>query len=146
MTAYRVEIIAVGTELLLGNVANTDAQHLSFAKTDRRIHFGLYGNMDLMDVPANIASYTEKTIRQNYIPARTFMNTVTNNPSIMVGGASTNNNVERSSIIQGYLESSNVQVVDEMVNMIVAQRAYELNSKAITASDEMLQQANNLRR
>ena len=58
----------------------------------------------------------------------------------------TNNNVERSNIIQGYLESSNVQVVDEMVNMIVAQRAYELNSKAITASDEMLQQANNLRR
>ena len=58
----------------------------------------------------------------------------------------TNNAVEKSDIIQGYLEGSNVQVVDEMVNMIVAQRAYELNSKAITASDEMLQQANNLRR
>ncbi len=58
----------------------------------------------------------------------------------------TNNNVEKSAVIQGYLEGSNVQVVDEMVNMIVAQRAYELNSKAITASDEMLQQANNLRR
>lgn len=58
----------------------------------------------------------------------------------------TNNNVEKSDVIQFYLESSNVQVVDEMVNMIVAQRAYELNSKAITASDEMLQQANNLRR
>ena len=58
----------------------------------------------------------------------------------------TNANVERSNILQGYLEGSNVQVVDEMVNMIVAQRAYELNSKAITASDEMLQQANNLRR
>ncbi|GFI66420.1 flagellar basal-body rod protein FlgG [Lachnospiraceae bacterium] len=57
-----------------------------------------------------------------------------------------NNNVERSNIIQGYLEGSNVQVADEMVNMIVAQRAYELNSKAIIASDEMLQQANNLRR
>lgn len=54
--------------------------------------------------------------------------------------------VERSDVIQGYLEGSNVQVVDEMVNMIVAQRAYELNSKAITASDEMMQQANNLRR
>lgn len=54
--------------------------------------------------------------------------------------------IERSSIKQGYLEGSNVQVVDEMVNMIVAQRAYELNSKAITTSDEMLQQANNLRR
>lgn len=57
-----------------------------------------------------------------------------------------NPNVERSKIIQGYLEGSNVQVADEMVNMIVAQRAYELNSKAIIASDEMLQQANNLRR
>lgn len=58
----------------------------------------------------------------------------------------TSNAVVRSDIIQGYLEGSNVQVVDEMVNMIVAQRAYELNSKAIVASDEMMQQANNLRR
>lgn len=58
----------------------------------------------------------------------------------------TNNDVQKSAVIQGYLEGSNVQVVDEMVNMIVAQRAYELNSKAIIASDEMLQQANNLRR
>lgn len=58
----------------------------------------------------------------------------------------TNNAVQKSKLIQGYLEGSNVQVADEMVNMIVAQRAYELNSKAITASDEMLQQANNLRR
>lgn len=57
-----------------------------------------------------------------------------------------NNSVEKSSVLQSFLESSNVQVVDEMVNMIVAQRAYELNSKAVTASDEMLQQANNLRR
>lgn len=46
----------------------------------------------------------------------------------------------------GYLEASNVQAVDEMVNLIVAQRAYEMNSKVINASDEMLQQANNLRR
>lgn len=59
---------------------------------------------------------------------------------------STNDYVEKTKVIQGYLEGSNVQVVDEMVNMIVAQRAYELNSKAITTSDEMLQQANNLRR
>lgn len=50
-----------------------------------------------------------------------------------------------SKIVSGYLESSNVQAADEMVNMIIAQRAYEMNSKAITASDEMLQQANNLR-
>mgnify|MGYP000539276309 FL=1 len=49
-------------------------------------------------------------------------------------------------IAQGYLEMSNVQVVEEMVSMIVAQRAYETNSKAIQAADEMLQTANNLRR
>lgn len=54
--------------------------------------------------------------------------------------------VVRSKVHQKYLEMSNVQVADEMVNMIVAQRAYEMNSKAIQASDEMLEQANNLRR
>ncbi len=47
---------------------------------------------------------------------------------------------------QGYLEMSNVKVVEEMVNMIVAQRAYEVNSKAVQASDEMMQMSNNLRR
>lgn len=49
-------------------------------------------------------------------------------------------------IAQGYLEMSNVNVVDEMVNMITAQRAYEINSKAIQAADEMLQMANNVKR
>jgi len=51
----------------------------------------------------------------------------------------------RSSVYQNYLEGSNVQVADEMVNLIIAQRAYELNSKAIQAADSMLGQANNLR-
>ena len=47
---------------------------------------------------------------------------------------------------QGYLEMSNVKVVEEMVNMIVAQRAYEVNSKAVQAADEMMGWSNNLRR
>lgn len=51
-----------------------------------------------------------------------------------------------SSVRQKFLEGSNVQVADEMVNLIIAQRAYQLNSKAITTSDEMLEQANNLKR
>lgn len=46
---------------------------------------------------------------------------------------------------QGQLESSNVNIVDEMVNMITAQRAYETNSKVIQASDQMLQSINNMR-
>jgi flagellar basal-body rod protein FlgG len=49
-------------------------------------------------------------------------------------------------IAQKFLEMSNVKVVEEMVNMIIAQRAYEVNSKAIQTSDEMLAAANNLRR
>lgn len=57
-----------------------------------------------------------------------------------------NENVPKSKLIQGYLEGSNVQIADEMVNLIVAQRAYEMNSKVITTSDEMLQQANQLKR
>jgi len=49
-------------------------------------------------------------------------------------------------IAQGFLEMSNVEIVDEMVNMIVGQRAYEANSKSITTSDSMLGIANQLKR
>lgn len=49
-------------------------------------------------------------------------------------------------IRQGFLEASNVEVVNEMVNLIMAQRAYEINARAVQSADEMLQQANNLRR
>lgn len=49
-------------------------------------------------------------------------------------------------LAQGYLEMSNVEVVDEMVNMILAQRAYEINAKAIQTSDDMSRVANELKR
>lgn len=55
-----------------------------------------------------------------------------------VGGAGT--------LEQGFLENSNVQVVEEILNLIIAQRAYEASSKVIQTSDEMLQLANNVRR
>jgi flagellar basal-body rod protein FlgG len=58
----------------------------------------------------------------------------------------TPNQAGYGSLQQGFLEMANVKVVEEMVNMIVAQRAYEVNSKAVQASDEMMQQSNNLRR
>lgn len=45
---------------------------------------------------------------------------------------------------QGYLELSNVSVVQEMVNLILAQRAYEVNAKAVQAADQMMQDSNNL--
>ncbi|MDD2422423.1 MAG: flagellar hook-basal body complex protein, partial [Heliobacteriaceae bacterium] len=52
----------------------------------------------------------------------------------------------RGTLAQRYLESANVQVVEEMVAMITAQRAYEVNTKAIQTTDEMMGQANNLKR
>ena len=48
-------------------------------------------------------------------------------------------------IAQGELEASNVNIVEEMVNMISGQRAYEINSKVIQTGDQMLQQTNNIR-
>ena len=49
-------------------------------------------------------------------------------------------------LAQGFLEGSNVQMVDEMVGLIVGQRAFEVNSKAVTTSDAMLQTAINVKR
>ena len=50
------------------------------------------------------------------------------------------------STMQGYTEASNVNIVEEMVNLITAQRAYEINSKSVQASDEMLQNVANLKK
>jgi len=51
----------------------------------------------------------------------------------------------RGTLLQGSLENSNVDVVEEMVGLIGAQRAYEINSKVITAADDMLRAATQLR-
>ncbi len=54
-------------------------------------------------------------------------------------------NIKKSTVAQGYTEGSNVQLADEMVNLIIAQRAYEANSRAITTTDTMMGQANQLK-
>ena len=54
--------------------------------------------------------------------------------------------VDIGSTQQGFLELSNVSVVEEMVNLIAAQRAYEVNSKTVQTADEMLQISNNMKR
>jgi flagellar basal-body rod protein FlgG len=48
-------------------------------------------------------------------------------------------------LLQGYSEQSNVSIVEEFINLIVAQRAYEANSKVVKAADDMYQQVNNLK-
>lgn len=70
---------------------------------------------------------------------------VTNASGIAMNEATTNG-LNPSKVCQNYLEGSNVQLADEMVNLIVAQRAYEMNSKAIQTADDMLGQANQLKR
>src|SRR5205809_2124724 len=69
-------------------------------------------------------------------------------PTAASGDASAGNPGENGlgRINQGFLEQSNVNVVEEMVNMIVAQRAYEVNSRAVRVADDMLSQINNLSR
>lgn len=63
------------------------------------------------------------------------------------GSASTNTPGQNNAgtLQQSFLEGSNVQVVQEMVNMITAQRTYEINSKAITTADQMMQTLNQLK-
>lgn len=53
---------------------------------------------------------------------------------------------DQTEVMQGFIENSNVQIVDEMINLITAQRAYEINSKSIQTADSMLEIANNLKR
>jgi flagellar basal-body rod protein FlgG len=48
------------------------------------------------------------------------------------------------SVMQGYVEGSNVSVVEEFISLIVAQRGYEANSKVVQAADQMYQQTNNI--
>ena len=71
-----------------------------------------------------------------FMPTAASGNAVTGNPG--------NNGL--GTLSQGFLELANVKVVDEMVNMITSQRAYEANSKAIQTADEMLHISNGLRR
>ena len=49
-------------------------------------------------------------------------------------------------LLQGFVEQSNVSVVEEFINLIISQRAYEANSKVVKAADEMYQEVNNLAR
>jgi len=67
-------------------------------------------------------------------------------PTLASGDAITGTPGEEGlgTLLSGYVEQSNVSVVEEMVNMIVSQRAYEANSKVIRTADEMFSQANNI--
>lgn len=69
------------------------------------------------------------------------VSTASGDPVVQDPGTGSN-----GTLLQNYLETSNVKIVNEMVDMIAAQRAYEINTKTINTADNMLQAANNLKR
>lgn len=71
---------------------------------------------------------------------------VGSNLYLPTGNSGTAQQADEYNVMQGYVETSNVQVAEEMVNMMLAQRAYELNSRSIKTSDDMLGLANSLLR
>ena len=100
------------------------------------------GNPVLLNQSFGIYQFNNPAGLEKTSSSRLIATAASGNP--MLEGAT--NGISSSKVLANYLEGSNVQVADEMVNMIIAQRAYELNSKAITTADSMLDTANNLKR
>ena len=93
--------------------------------TDRPTQLALFPN------PAGLNSLGQNL----YTPTEASGDAIVGNPGGQEG---------LGTLLQGYTEQSNVSVVDEFVNLIVSQRAYEANSKVVKAADEMYQQMNNV--
>ena len=117
----------------------TDSSKLSVDQFGNFMYPDNTGNAQLMGIQIGLANFPNPAGLERSSDTIMKESEASGQPTIYMA------NQLNSKIVSGYLEGSNVQAVDEMVNMIIAQRAYEMNSKAITASDEMLQQANNLR-
>jgi flagellar basal-body rod protein FlgG len=105
------------------------------------------GTVSAVDPSGNVLS--SQTITLYDFPNPTGLLSVGKNyniPSAASGEAEagTPGSESLGTLLQGFLENSNINVVEEMVNMIIGQRAYEASSKVIKAADEMLQQANNV--
>ncbi len=97
-------------------------------------------NMTQVGVKIGIAQFNNPTGLSKSADSLLLETDASGTPQLVTDGSAAKFKVK-----QGFLEGSNVQAVDEMVNLIVAQRAYEMNSKIVKAADEMMQQANNLR-
>lgn len=114
-----------------------------------RLSVGAHGELSYIDGD-NVVQPLGQTIKIVQFPNRDGLLKIGSNfvsPSSASGEPVLEAEVEKPSMImQGFLESSNVQVVEEMIRLIVAQRAYEINSKSVQTADDMLGIANNLKR
>ncbi|MCL2399284.1 MAG: flagellar hook-basal body protein [Defluviitaleaceae bacterium] len=100
------------------------------------------GDMEALDFTLQIVQFPNPQGLEA-IGANLFMQTPASGAALLEAEEDVN---RPSRVFQGFLEMSNVDVAREMVDMIRAHRAYDLNARAITTSDEMLQQANQLKR
>ncbi len=132
------------------SVLDSNGQPINFDATVNQVYIGTDGAISYTDNTSINVTSTGLTLGVVKFVNEQGLESVGKNfltQTSVSGNPVPNANLGTNSIInQGYLENSNVQVVEEMVKLIVAQRAYEVNSKAIQSSDEMLGLANNLRR
>lgn len=128
------EEIILPAEVNLSELLVSDDGRLSYVNVD--------GEMEDLEQQIKIVQFRNspglEDIGNNFVK----QTTASGAPLIEADGDVTS----RTKIVQRFLETSNVQVVDEMVSLIIAQRAYDVNSKSIQTSDQMLEQANNLKR
>ena len=80
---------------------------------------GALGGANVLEAPVNVTSYTEETLKKSFVSTRGFLNAATNNPSVMVGGASTDNNVELQ--IRGISFNTHDILLDGVPGMIMMQ-------------------------
>lgn len=121
--------------------ADTDTARLSFDEWGNIYYKDLEGTVSPMGIRIGATQFNNPSGLRKVGDSYFQVTPASGEPRVEGQDAS----LKVSRIKNGYLEGSSVEAVDEMVDMIITQRAYEMNSKAIQASDEMLQQANNLR-
>ena len=131
-------VTAAGFEVQPGVVIPENAQHVSISR-DGIVAATVPGNATPIEVGAlQLADFVNpaglQAIGQNLLVETA----ASGAPQLGTPGMT-----GLGTVMQGALESSNVNTVEELVNMIEAQRAYEINSKAISTADQMLQYANN---
>ena len=80
---------------------------------------GALGGGNVLETSVNVISYTDETLKKSFVPTRGFLNAATNNPSVMVGGASTDNNVELQ--IRGIEFNTHDILLDGVPGMIMMQ-------------------------
>jgi len=114
-----------------------------------RVSVDSYGTLSALDAAGNALASTQLTIVDFINPAGLYSMGKNLYRQTEASGEPVEGNPGTDSfgtITQGFIEQSNVDVVKEMVDMIVTQRAYELNSKTVQTADDMLSIASTLKR